>query len=145
MPPIDAGDTQAAGSVAWGDWVIKEPVVAAVAVHAAQAVPGVVRLEPGLLGLVGSLARSASQRISGLDPAPTAGVRVSFERTLGAPPDQRVSLEVDMVTSGQDQAAAVAQAVQRAVSRAVTAATGLTVTGVTVSILEIELAGTELG
>ena len=124
------------------EWVITEAVVAAVAAHAARTVAGVVRLEPGLLGLVGSVSRSARQHSKGLDPAPTEGVRVTFNQTSRAPQDRRVWLEVDVVTSAQDQAAAVGHAVQRTLTRAVTAATGLAVAGVTVSILDVDLTGT---
>ncbi|OXM47948.1 Asp23/Gls24 family envelope stress response protein [Amycolatopsis alba] len=116
--------------------VISPPVIAAVAAHAAARVPGVVRLEPGLRGLAGSLSRIARQRIKGLNPAPTEGVRAFVEHD---PPDLRV--EIDLSVSGLDQAAATAQAVQRAVGKAVTEATGLTPSAVSVSILDIEIRG----
>ncbi|ANN16182.1 hypothetical protein SD37_11380 [Amycolatopsis orientalis] len=116
--------------------VITPPVVAAVAAHAAAKVPGVARLEPGLRGLAGSLTRIARQRIKGLEPAPTEGVRAFVDHD---PPDVRV--EIDLSVSGLDQAAATAQAVQRAVSRAVTEATGLVPSAVSVSILDIEIRG----
>ncbi len=116
--------------------VISPPVVAAVAAHAAAKVPGVVRLEPGLRGLAGSLTRIARQRIKGLEPAPTEGVRAFLDHD---PPGVRV--EIDVSLSGLDQAAATAQAVQRAVTRAVTEATGLTPSAVSVSILDIEIRG----
>ena len=116
--------------------VIAPPVIAAVAAHAAAKVPGVARLEPGLRGLAGSLTRIARQRIKGLEPAPTEGVRAFVEHD---PPDVRV--EIDLSVSGLDQAAATAQAVQRAVSRAVTEATGLVPSAVSVSILDIEIRG----
>ncbi len=45
--------------------VITEAVVTAVAAHAASTVAGVVRLQPGLLGLVGSVSRSARQHSKG--------------------------------------------------------------------------------
>lgn len=114
------------------EWVVHKPVVAAVAVHAATQVAGVVRLEPGLVGLATSMARVARQKIKGLDPAPVEGVRVEIDGTS-------VRVALDVVTSGQDQVAAVGQAVQRAVTSAVTTATGLTVAAVSVSILDIEL------
>ncbi|WP_410580666.1 Asp23/Gls24 family envelope stress response protein [Amycolatopsis sp. lyj-108] len=114
--------------------VISPPVIAAVAAHAAAKVPGVVRLEPGLRGLAGSLTRIARQRIKGLEPAPTEGVRAAVDQG-----DVRV--EIDLSLSGLDQAAATAQAVQRAVSQAVTEATGLTPSAVSVSILDIEIRG----
>jgi uncharacterized alkaline shock family protein YloU len=111
--------------------VVAPPVVAAVAAHAAGAVSGVVRLEPRLTGLVTSLLRSARQRVKGLDPAPTDGVQCDIV-------EGRARLEINLVTSGQDQAIAVAQRVQRAVAHAVTDATGLPVTEVAVCILDIE-------
>jgi uncharacterized alkaline shock family protein YloU len=116
------------------EWVVGASVTAAVAVRAAAEVPGVVRVEPGLIGLVGSVVRAARQRIKGLDPAPTEGARVEFDQVGGG---QAVRVEVDVVISGQDQAAAVGRAVQRAVACAVTEATGLPVTGVRVSIIDI--------
>jgi len=118
--------------------VVGAPVVAAIAVRAAAAVSGVVRVEPGLVGLVASMVRAARQRIKGLDPAPTEGARVEFEPAGGGNdrgPTVRVA--VDVVISGQDQAAAVGHVLQRAVASAVTDATGLTVSGVDVSIVDI--------
>ena len=115
--------------------VIAEPVFAAVAARAAIDVPGVARLEPGLFGLIGSLARSARGWVKGLDPAPVDGVRVAIDPTDDGPV---VRIEVDIVLSGLDQAAAVACAVQRAVARAVAAATGCPPAEVSVSILDID-------
>ena len=132
--PRDAG----AGRVPLFECVVGASVVAAVAVQAAAAVPGVVRVEPGLVGLVGSVVRTARQRIKGLAPAPTEGARVTFEQAGGGNDSGRtVRVEVDVVISGQDQAAAVGHALQRAVAGAVTEATGLTVTEVSVSIIDI--------
>src|SRR4051794_19978498 len=127
------GDLQARHAPRF-ECVVGAPVVAAVAVRAAAAVPGVVRVEPGLVGLVASMVRAARQRIKGLDPAPTEGARVEFQ-----PNDHglTVRMAVDVVISGQDQAAAVGRALQRAVAGAVTEATGLTVSGVDVSIMDI--------
>jgi len=117
--------------------VVGASVVAAVAVHAAQTLPGVVRVEPGLFGLLGSVGRTARQRIKGLDPAPTEGARVEFAQADGENGETTVRVEVDVVISGQDQATAVAHTVQRAVASAVTDATGLTVAEVDVSIIDI--------
>lgn len=125
--PPDAG----AGRAPLFECAVSASVVAAVAVRAVAAVPGVVRVEPGLVGLMGSALRAARQRIKGLSPVPTEGARVEFD---GA---DTVRVEVDVVISGQDQAAAVGRAVQRAVAGAVTEATGLTVTEVGVSIIDI--------
>jgi uncharacterized alkaline shock family protein YloU len=98
---------------------------------AALATPGVARLEPGLVGLVTAWTRAARQRWKGLDPAPADGVRV---RTA----DGRLTVQVDLVTSGVDQAAAVGRAVQRSVTRVVAEQTGLAVAEVVVSVLDIE-------
>jgi uncharacterized alkaline shock family protein YloU len=113
------------------EFVISDAVIASVAARAAMTTSGVVRLEPGLKGLVTAWSRAARQRWKGLDPAPAEGVRV---RVMAG----SVSVHVDLVTSAVDQAAAVGQAVQRAVSRAVTVETGLVVDEVSVSILDIE-------
>lgn len=113
------------------EFVISDAVIASVAARAALTTSGVVRLEPGLKGLVTAWSRAARQRWKGLDPAPAEGVRV---RVIAG----SVSVHVDLVTSAVDQAAAVGQAVQRAVSRAVTVETGLVVDEVSVSILDIE-------
>ncbi|WP_327323445.1 Asp23/Gls24 family envelope stress response protein [Streptomyces sp. NBC_01210] len=115
-------------------WVITEPVIAAVAARAAIGVTGVVRLEPGVAGLASRVARSARQKIHGLTPAPTEGVRVAVDQSA-VPSTLRLS--IDLVTSWQDQAAVVAQAVQREVTRAVADATGITPQAVTVSIMDI--------
>jgi uncharacterized alkaline shock family protein YloU len=112
---------------------IANPVIAAIAARAAATTSGVVRLEPGLAGLVGSLVRTARGQLRGVDPAPIDGVRVT-----GDPSGLRI--EVDLVTSGQDQVAAVAGRVQRAVAAQVRAATGLAVAEVAVSVLDVELA-----
>ncbi|MET0133802.1 MAG: hypothetical protein ABW215_09435 [Kibdelosporangium sp.] len=150
----DAG----AGRAPLFECVVGTSVVAAVAVQAAAAVPGVVRVEPGLVGLVGSVVRAARQRIKGLDPAPIEGARVEFDPVGGGPNGAHtkgshtkgghtngghtngghtVRVEVDVVISGQDQAAAVGRAVQRAVAGAVTKATGVAVSQVSVSIIDI--------
>ncbi|MEC3975639.1 Asp23/Gls24 family envelope stress response protein [Amycolatopsis sp. H20-H5] len=113
------------------EFVISDAVIASVAARAALETVGVVRLEPGLRGLVTAWTRAARQRWKGLDPAPADGVRVRTE-------DGLVTVQVDLVTSAIDQAAAVGQAVQRSVKRVVAEETGLVVAEVSVSILDIE-------
>lgn len=113
------------------EYVISDTVVSSVAARAAMATPGVVRLEPGLVGLVTAWGRAARQRWEGLTPAPADGVTAKIV-------DGQAQVKVDLVTSSIDQAAAVGTAVQRAVSREVAEQTGLTVSAVTVSILDIE-------
>ncbi|MET8848416.1 Asp23/Gls24 family envelope stress response protein [Amycolatopsis sp. NPDC004625] len=113
------------------DYVVADPVIASVAARAAITTPGVVRLEPGLRGLVTAWTRATRQRWKGLDPAPADGVRV---RTA----DGRVTVHIDLVAAAADQAAAVGRAVQRAVTRFVAEQTGLVVDEVSVSIMDIE-------
>ncbi|MGW6442772.1 Asp23/Gls24 family envelope stress response protein [Lentzea sp. NPDC055074] len=109
--------------------VVSPAVVAAVAVHAAELVPGV-RVQPGLAGLVSSVVRTARQQIKGLVPAPVEGVRVR-------PAGVGVELEVDVVMSGQDQAAVVARAVQRSVRAVVPELTGVVVGSVVVTVVDV--------
>lgn len=111
---------------------VANQVIAAIAASAATGTSGVVRLEPGLVGLVGSLVRTARGQLTGVDPAPTDGVRVTND-------EDGLHIEVDLATSGQDQVAAVAQRVRRAVARSVHDNTGLTVAEVTVTVLDVEL------
>lgn len=114
--------------------VIGKDVLAAVALRAAAGTPGVVRVEPGLAGLVGSWRRAARHYARDIDAADTAGVSVRVDPGSGA-----ARIGVDVVVSGQDQAAAVGRAVQRSVRRVVHEATGVPVSSVSVSIVDIEL------
>ncbi|WP_431875880.1 Asp23/Gls24 family envelope stress response protein [Amycolatopsis sacchari] len=115
------------------EWVATTRVLAAVAAHAAAGVPGVAHLQPGLTGLAGSAMRHARQRLAGLTPAPSDGVRVTVDPASG-----EVDLEIGLVLSGSDQAAAVARTVQRAVRRALTTLTGITPGSVSVDILDAD-------
>lgn len=137
MISIDLHDTTTRGPRT--EVVLSEAVIAAIAVRGAAGVPGVVRTEPGLSGLVYSLARLARQRSKGLEPAPTEGVRVLVEQNADGVPVVRV--EIAVCVSGQHKASAVGQAVQVAVARALTEATGMTPASVSVSILDIDVIG----
>ncbi len=112
--------------------VIEAPVVAAVAARAARATPGVVRLEPGVRGLVSSLVRVGRQRLTNAEAAASEGVRV--RRTAAG----ALSVQVDLVISAERAAALVGHAVQQEVSRVVFEQTGQTVDEVSVFILDIE-------
>ncbi|QIS03107.1 Asp23/Gls24 family envelope stress response protein [Nocardia brasiliensis] len=112
--------------------VIEAPVVAAVAAHAARATPGVIRLEPGVRGLVSTLLRVSKQRLTSAEPASSEGVRVR-RRASGA-----LSVQVDLVISAERAAALIGHAVQQEVSRVVFEQTGQVVEEVSVSILDIE-------
>lgn len=109
--------------------VVSAPVVAAVVVHAAERVAGV-RVQPGVAGLVSSVVRAARQQIKGLQPAPVEGVRVRWSGAAAV-------LEVDIVISGLDQAAAVARAVQRSVRTLVPELTGVEVESVLVTVVDV--------
>jgi uncharacterized alkaline shock family protein YloU len=137
MISIDLHDTTTRGPRT--EAVLSEAVIAAVAVRGATSVPGVVRTEPGLSGLVYSLVRLARQRSKGLGPVPTEGVRVIVERdSAGA---SMVRVEIAVCISGQRKASVVGQAVQVAVARALVEATGLTPASVSVSIMDIDAVG----
>ncbi|MFG1797575.1 Asp23/Gls24 family envelope stress response protein [Nocardia sp. NPDC049149] len=112
--------------------VIEAPVIAAVAAQAARATPGVVRLEPGVRGLVSTLVRVGKQRLTNADPAASEGVRVR-KNAAG-----ELSVQVDVVISAARAAAVVGHAVQQEVSRVVFEQTGQQVDEVSVSILDIE-------
>ncbi|MEV0295922.1 Asp23/Gls24 family envelope stress response protein [Nocardia sp. NPDC050710] len=112
--------------------VIETPVIAAVAARAVLATPGVVRLEPGVRGLVSTLVRAGKQRWTSADPAPAEGVRVRRAD------DGALHVQVDVVLSTERQAAAVGHAVQREVSRVVSEQTGVVVAEVSVTILDIQ-------
>lgn len=113
------------------EFVIDDVVIAGVAARAAAGTPGVVRLEPGLTGLVTAWSRAARGRWKGITPALTEGVTVQSS-------GDELSVRVDVVMSGADQVAAVGQAVQRSVARAITEHVGLRVDQVSVSVLDIE-------
>lgn len=113
--------------------VIDETVAAAIAAHAASTVVGVARLEPGLSGLITHLAGRARQQVRHGDPAgpaPTEGVEAEVRGSTAR-------VHVDLATTGNVQAADAAHQVQAAVAQALLADAGLTVTTVTVSILDI--------
>ncbi|GEM30846.1 hypothetical protein NN3_18530 [Nocardia neocaledoniensis NBRC 108232] len=111
--------------------VVGDAVIAGVAAAAAARVPGVARLEPGVLGLVGQLARSGRQLWIGQEPAASAGVRVRRAGGL-------LHIQIDLALSGSGAVVEVGRAVQRAVSEAVTESTGAEVDSVRVNVLDIE-------
>ncbi|WP_280342485.1 Asp23/Gls24 family envelope stress response protein [Nocardia neocaledoniensis] len=111
--------------------VVGDAVIASVAAAAAARVPGVARLEPGVLGLVGHLARSGRQLWIGQEPAVSAGVRVRRAGGL-------LDIQVDLALSGSGAVVEVGRAVQRAVSEAVSESTGAEVDSVRVFVLDIE-------
>ncbi|MFF0493389.1 Asp23/Gls24 family envelope stress response protein [Nocardia sp. NPDC003482] len=113
------------------EYVVTDAVIAGVAARAAASVPGVLRLEPGVLGLVGHLARSGRQRWTGQESAPSTGVRV---RRAGG----WLAVHIDLSIAAGGRVGAVGEAVQRRVARAVAEQTGVTVDAVSVTVLDIE-------
>ncbi|WP_280399963.1 Asp23/Gls24 family envelope stress response protein [Nocardia carnea] len=111
--------------------IVAPPVIAAVAARAAEATPGVARLEPGVRGLLAVLTRAGRQRWTEADPAPTEGVRV---RVTGA----GLTVHVDIAVRADGPAAEVGRAVQEHVAREVGEHTGQQVDAVCVHILDIE-------
>ncbi|MEV5649816.1 Asp23/Gls24 family envelope stress response protein [Nocardia sp. NPDC052254] len=121
----------ASSSPAAAEYVASDEVIAAVAAHAATAVPGVAYLEPGVLGLLGHLARGGRQLWGGPDLAPGAGVRVRHSGGW-------LRVHVDLAVAAGCQVGEVGQAVQRAVVGMVTEQTGMVVDAVSVTILDIQ-------
>ncbi|MEU4669402.1 hypothetical protein AB0F91_15795 [Amycolatopsis sp. NPDC023774] len=113
------------------EYVIADPVVASVAARAALDTPGVVRLEPGLRGLVTAWTRAARGRWQGWIPRRSTGCACAASK-VGCR-SRSTSF------SAFDQPAAVGRAVQRSVTRVVAEQTGLAVDAVVVSIVDIEL------
>ncbi|MGW5436974.1 Asp23/Gls24 family envelope stress response protein [Nocardia asteroides] len=111
--------------------VVGDAVIASVAARAALLVPGVARLEPGVLGLVGHLARSGRQLWIGQEPAASAGVRVRRAGGL-------LDIQIDLALSAAGHVAEVGRAVQAAVAGAVAESTGTEVDSVQVFVLDIE-------
>ncbi len=114
--------------------VIDETVAAAIAAHAACTVTGVARLEPGLSGLVTHLAARARHQLrqdGAGGPPPTEGVDVEVDGSTAR-------VHVDLATAADAQATAVAHRVQDAIAQALLVDAGLTVTTVSVSVLDID-------
>lgn len=128
---------QATSTAQQTERIISEPVIASIAANAARATPGVVRLEVGVTGLVRQLRRHTHARWVGLDPAPSAGVTVA--RDTPNPGATTVHLDVVVAVTGERTAVAVATVLQSAVADAVAANTGVAVSAVAVSILDIAI------
>ncbi|WP_067689986.1 Asp23/Gls24 family envelope stress response protein [Nocardia jejuensis] len=112
--------------------IVADEVVAAVAVHAAAAVPGVSRVEVGLRGLVGELTRAGRQLWTGFEAASVHGARVRRD------PDGGLGVHVDVSIGPERHVGVVGTAVQHAVVRVVREQTGVTVGEVSVTIVDIE-------
>lgn len=118
------------------EWAFDDVVVqvraADAAARAARAVPGVVRLQPGVWGLLRQLAAQAFEQASGHELPDIAGVEADLNPA-------GIDLDLAIVTDYGYQAAAVGAAVHHAVRAAVLAAVDRPVTEVRVRIVEVEL------
>lgn len=119
------------------DWapddVMVEVRAADAAARAARTVPGVVRLQPGVLGLLAQLAAQAFERATGTALPDIAGVQADLAD------DRAVRIELQIVIDGGYQAAAVGAMVHQAVTEVVPAVAGVTVNEVRVHIVEVDL------
>lgn len=122
-PPADSRSGEAVEQIA----------IAAAAALAARAVPGVVRLQPGVLGLLKQLAAQAWERTTGRPAPDTAGVDVQITSGGAARVDVRI------VTAATHSAADVGAAVHSAVTSAVESATGhIAAVGVRIVAVDLE-------
>lgn len=118
--------------------VVVEVRAAEAAARAARGVPGIVRLQPGVVGLVLQFLRETWERATGKALPDIAGVQADLERG----PDGVVSgvaLDVRLVVRLGHPVGEVATAVQRAVGAAVVAEIELPVTQVDVHVVEIDV------
>jgi uncharacterized alkaline shock family protein YloU len=119
------------------EWVPERVVVevraAEAAARAARSVPGMARLQPGVLGLLAQLAAQSFARATGLKLPDIAGVRADLAD------DGAVGIELQIVIDGGYQAAAVGAMVAQAVTEAVPAVAGVAVGAVRVRIVEVEV------
>ncbi|GAA3096144.1 putative alkaline shock family protein YloU [Kribbella aluminosa] len=106
--------------------------LAETAAVAARAVAGVVRLQPGLVGLLKQLAAQAWERATGRPVPDIAGIDVDLHA------DGSVQVGARIVTAATHRAAEVGAAVHAAISTAVESVTG-TAPQVRVRIVEIDL------
>lgn len=129
------------------DWapddVVVEVRAADAAARAARAVPGVVRLQPGVFGLLARFAAQAFERVTGQELPDIAGVQAQLCGGPGDDPehdsDRAVQLELQIVVDGGYRVAAVAAMVAHAVTAVVPPVTGVGVAGVRVHVVEIDL------
>ncbi|MEC3953578.1 Asp23/Gls24 family envelope stress response protein [Nocardia sp. CDC153] len=112
--------------------IVADAVVAGVAAWAAARVPGVVRVEPGLRGLVAGLTRAGKQLWSGFESASADGVRVHN------PAEGALGVRLEIAIGAERAAADVGAAVQAAVIDTVFERLGVTVDEVSVVIVDIE-------
>ncbi|MGW6278521.1 hypothetical protein [Kribbella sp. NPDC055071] len=109
---------------------VEQIAIAAAAAEAARSAPGVIRLQPGLKGLLKQFAAEAWERATGRELPDVAGVEVGAGAAL--------EIGVRIVAGADHRAADVGLAVHDAVVAAVEGATGRVPT-VRVRIVDIDL------
>lgn len=123
------------------DWapddVVAEVRAADAAAQAARTVPGVARLQPGVLGLLAQLAAQAFEQATGLPLPDIAGVQADLAESPGG--GRALQIELQIVVEGGYQAAAVGAMVAHAVTEVVPAVAGVAVGAVRVHIVEVEI------
>lgn len=119
------------------DWapegLLVEIRAADAAARAARLVPGVVRLQPGVLGLLGRFAAQAWEQATGEELPDVSGVNADRID------DTRIRIAVQIVVDGGYHAGAVGAAVRRATAAAVAAELPGVTGEVAVRIVEIDL------
>ncbi|MEV6413635.1 Asp23/Gls24 family envelope stress response protein [Kribbella sp. NPDC051718] len=113
--------------------LLTEIRVADAAATAARAVPGVVRLQPGVLGLLRQFAAQAWTQATGKALPDIGGVEVDLTSDR-----EHLRIELRIVVSIHHQSAQVGEAVHQAVTAAVAGITG-TPAQIQVHIVEIDL------
>lgn len=113
--------------------VVDEVHVGVAAADAARSTPGVVRLQPGLIGLVVQLTAEIWRKVTGQELPDYGGVDVD----LGDPAGPAV--EITVVTDSRFQATLVAEEIQRAATSAITARTGHEGATITVHVCDIAI------
>lgn len=117
----------------WTHRILDEVRVATAAAEAARAVPGVIRLQPGLVGLVAQIAAETWTRVTGLDMPDYGGVDVDLDPAGGA------NVRITVVTDSRHQAATVAEGIQRAVLAALAERTAPPAATVVVHVCDITI------
>ncbi|TWD82518.1 cell envelope-related Asp23 family protein [Kribbella amoyensis] len=115
------------------DREVERIALAEAAAQAARAIPGVVRLQPGLVGLLKQLAAQTWERATGRPVPDVAGVDVDLT-------EDRLKIDLRLVVTATHPAATIGEDTHRAVTKAVEARTDRTPT-VRILIAEIELPG----
>jgi uncharacterized alkaline shock family protein YloU len=117
-----------------GERVLLELRATRAAADAAREVSGVVRLQPGLWGMVRHFSADLWRHATGEELGDTAGVEVELD-------DPRAVVRISLVTDARDQALAVVRSVQSAVHAAVLPVLPRDDIVVSVYVADIDLSG----